>query len=245
MLTKQYLKNKPVCKVTFTLPKEAAEGAQEVRILGDFNGWSWEKGTPMKAGRKEYKATLELETGKTYQFRYMIDQQRWENDHAADAYAPNEFGEENSVVIIAATPAPEKKATTTKKAPAPAKKESKTPAKKTAKAPSRKAATTPAPKGATPKRAPSGKIVPPADDLKRIEGIGPKIEKLFHDAGITTYAGLAKASKATLTGILSSAGPRFSMHDPGTWKQQAKLADKGEWEKLAKLQDELKGGKKK
>lgn len=217
MIKKQYLKNKPVCKVTFTLPKEAAEGAKEVKLLGDFNDWSWETGTPMKAGKKEYTATLELETGKSYQFRYMLDQHRWENDHAADMYVPNEFGGDNSVVILAATPAPEKEATTTKKAPA---------------------------KKAAPKKAPAGKAAPAADDLKKIEGIGPKIEKLFHDAGITTFDGLAKAKKKTLTDILASAGPRFKMHDPATWMQQAKLAAKGEWDKLAKLQDELKGGKK-
>ncbi|MCB9273654.1 MAG: 50S ribosomal protein L27, partial [Lewinellaceae bacterium] len=50
--------------------------------------------------------------------------------------------------------------------------------------------------------------------------------------------------KATLQQILEAAGPRYKMHDPATWANQAKLAAKGEWDKLAKLQDELKGGKK-
>ncbi|MCB9053443.1 MAG: glycoside hydrolase family 13 [Lewinellaceae bacterium] len=155
----------------------------------------------------------------------MMDKHRWENDYQADAYAPNEFGGDNSVLILeaTATPAPEKKATTTKKAAAPAKKAAKAPAKK----------------AAAPKKA-----APAADDLKKIEGVGPKIEKLFHEAGITTFDALAKAKKKTLTDILAAAGPRFKMHDPTTWAQQAKLAAKGEWDKLAKLQDELKGGKK-
>ena len=99
MLKKQYLKGKPVCKVTFTLPKEAAEGSQEVKLLGDFNDWSWENGAPMKVVKKDYQAVLELETGRSYQFRYMMDGGRWENDHQADAYVPNEFGGEHSVLI--------------------------------------------------------------------------------------------------------------------------------------------------
>ena len=226
MLKKQYLKGKPACKVTFTLPKEAAEGAQEVKVLGDFNNWSWENGAPMKAGKEEYKAVLELETGRSYQFRYMMDGGRWENDHQADGYIPNEFGGDNSVRALDASPAQEEKATTTKKAAA-----------KTTKSPAKKAAAS--------KKSPASKAAPAADDLKKIEGIGPKIEKLFNEAGITTFDGMAKASKKTFTDILAAAGPRFKMHDPTTWVQQAKLAAKGEWEKLAKLQDELKGGKKK
>lgn len=226
MLKKQYLKNKPACKVTFTLPKEAAAGASEVKVLGDFNDWSWENGAPMKAVKNEYTATLELETGRSYQFRYTMDHGRWENDYQADGYVPNEFGGDNSVLTLDASPAPEKKATSAKKAAAPKKA-----AAKTTKAPAKKAA------------APQ-KAAPAADDLKKIEGIGPKIEKLFNEAGINTFDALAKATKKTLTDILAAAGPRFKMHDPTTWTQQAKLAAKGEWDKLAKLQDELKGGRK-
>ena len=230
MLKKQYLKGKPICKVTFTLPKEAAEGTQEVKILGDFNEWSWEKGAPMKVVKNEYQAVLQLATGRSYQFRDMMDRDRWENDHQADAYVPNEFGGDNSVLVLEATPAPDKKATTTKKAAAP---------KKTA-APKKVAAPV-----KTAKKAAAPKAAPAADDLKKIEGIGPKIETLFNEAGITTFDGLAKAKKKALTDILAAAGPRFKMHDPATWTQQAKLAAKGEWDKLAKLQEELKGGKKK
>ena len=83
------------------------------------------------------------------------------------------------------------------------------------------------------------------DDLKKIEGIGPKIAGLLNADGIKTFADLAKAKKTTLKAVLANAGPRFKMHDPGTWAQQAKLAAKGDWDKLTKLQDELKGGKKK
>jgi predicted flap endonuclease-1-like 5' DNA nuclease len=82
------------------------------------------------------------------------------------------------------------------------------------------------------------------DDLKKIEGIGPKIAELLNAAGIFTFAELAGAKIATLQGVLDAAGSRYKMHDPGTWAKQAKLATDGNWEKLAAWQEELKGGKK-
>ena len=82
-----------------------------------------------------------------------------------------------------------------------------------------------------------------ADDLKKIEGIGPKIEELFHNAGIMTFAQLSETSVETMEAILTEAGPRFSTHNPGTWAQQAGLAAAGKWAELKTWQDELDGGK--
>jgi len=84
-----------------------------------------------------------------------------------------------------------------------------------------------------------------ADDLKKIEGIGPKIAELLTKAGIKTFADLSAAKKTTLKSILEAAGSRYRIHDPSTWAKQAKLAAKGKWNKLATLQNELNGGKKK
>lgn len=81
------------------------------------------------------------------------------------------------------------------------------------------------------------------DDLKIVEGIGPKIAELFHKEGIKTWKQLADASIDRLREILDAAGPNFQIHDPGTWPAQARLADQGKWEELKKLQDDLKGGK--
>lgn len=81
------------------------------------------------------------------------------------------------------------------------------------------------------------------DNLKKIEGIGPKIEKLLNADGILTFDQLAKAKVKRVAAILEAAGPRFRMHDPGTWAKQAKLAAAGKWEELDKLQAELDGGK--
>lgn len=225
MLKKEYLKGKPLCKVTFTLPREAAQEAKVVKVLGDFNGWNWENGATMKAGKKEYSAVVELPTGRAYEFRYLIDNHTWANDWGADAYTPTQYGVDNSVVALeAVTEAPV--------GPAPA-------AKKT---PAKKAATK-----KTAAKAPAARQMSKAgkDELTKIEGIGPKIEQLLNKKGITTYADLAKAKKATLSAILDEAGSRFKMHDPATWAEQAKLAEKGDWEKLAKIQNDLKGGKRK
>ncbi len=99
-LQKQFLKSKRVCKVTFCLPEAAANGAREVKILGDFNNWEKEKAIPMKVKNGEYVASVELDAGKEYQFRYLLDNEIWENDGAADGYAPTPFGVENSVVAV-------------------------------------------------------------------------------------------------------------------------------------------------
>lgn len=81
------------------------------------------------------------------------------------------------------------------------------------------------------------------DDLKKIEGIGPKIAEILAENGLGTYAELASAELATLQGILEEAGSRYNMHDPGTWSEQAALAAEGKWDELKELQGKLDGGK--
>lgn len=82
-----------------------------------------------------------------------------------------------------------------------------------------------------------------ADDLKKIEGIGPKISQILTEAGIPTFEALSKADPEKLREILENAGSRYKMFDPTTWPEQAKLAASGEWDKLKKLQDDLDGGR--
>ena len=82
------------------------------------------------------------------------------------------------------------------------------------------------------------------ESLRKIEGIGPKIEALLHNAGILTFNQLARTTVEKLKQILSAAGPRYRMHNPGTWPDQSALAAQGRWEELKTLQVELKGGKK-
>ena len=103
----------------------------------------------------------------------------------------------------------------------------------------------PAPEPAAPAtQAPPVEAAPAKpDDLKKIEGIGPKVAQLLNQAGITTFAALAEADVAMLQGLLDEAGPNFRLIDPGTFGDQAGLAAAGDWDALAKLQDELKGGR--
>ncbi len=81
------------------------------------------------------------------------------------------------------------------------------------------------------------------DDLTRIEGIGPKISELLQKAGIKTFNKLAVTKIEAIKKVLSAAGPRYQMHNPGSWPKQSKLAADGKWKQLDKLQDELSGGK--
>lgn len=81
------------------------------------------------------------------------------------------------------------------------------------------------------------------DDLKIIEGIGPKIAELLNADGINTFEELANAEISKIQTVLDNAGSRYRMHDPSTWPQQARLAFDGKMDELKVLQDSLKGGK--
>ena len=129
----------------------------------------------------------------------------------------------------------------------PAKAEKVAPVKKeTKKAEPKAKATTPkveakkvAPKAAAKKPA-AKKATGKADDLKKIEGIGPKIASTLVEAGVSTFADLAKTKPAKISEII--AGVRGN-HVTDTWPKQAKLAADGKWDELKKWQDELDGGK--
>ncbi len=80
-------------------------------------------------------------------------------------------------------------------------------------------------------------------DLKVIEGIGPKIEKLLKGAGIKTWKALSESEVEKVQKILDQGGDQFHLHNPSTWPMQAQMATNGEWEKLKKYQDYLLGGR--
>ncbi len=81
------------------------------------------------------------------------------------------------------------------------------------------------------------------DDLKVVEGIGPKIEQLFHNFDIKTWAALGSTSVEKCQEVLNSGGKRYEIHKPGTWPEQSKLASEGKWQELKTWQDALDGGK--
>ena len=91
----------------------------------------------------------------------------------------------------------------------------------------------------------TGKPAAPSrpDDLTKIEGIGPKIAEILNNGGIKTFEGLATSDAGDIKNLLDAAGPRFKMHNPGSWPRQSRMAADGNWEALEKLQDELDGGR--
>ena len=93
---RQYLKTKPACKVTFQL----SANAKHVALVGEFNGWN-EASTPMKKSVEGvFSVALELETGREYQFRYLLDGSNWMNDDSADKHVKTPLGSENSVIVL-------------------------------------------------------------------------------------------------------------------------------------------------
>lgn len=80
------------------------------------------------------------------------------------------------------------------------------------------------------------------DDFTVVEGIGPKINDLIHNANIHRYAELGRTKVETIQTILDDAGPRYKLAKPGTWPAQADMAAENKWEALKAWQDELDGG---
>jgi 1,4-alpha-glucan branching enzyme len=99
-LEKKYLKQGSVCNVTFVLPQAAAPDAGSVCILGEFNNWSADVHPLVRREEGDFVITLELEAGRAYRFRYVIDGWKFENDWFADRYEPNPYGGEDSVVDV-------------------------------------------------------------------------------------------------------------------------------------------------
>lgn len=94
------------------------------------------------------------------------------------------------------------------------------------------------------KKAPAKKAASKGDDLKKIEGAGPKAAEALANAGLDTFAKVAKAKPEKLSTILSEASSRLSHISTETWPEQAKLAADGKWDELKALQAKLDGGKK-
>lgn len=96
-ISKQYLKTKPACKVTFVVPAEQAATAESVAVLGEFNNW---QATLMKKQKNgDFAATLTLPKDQEFQFRYLKDGADWLNDNEADAYVPSPLSYDHNSVL--------------------------------------------------------------------------------------------------------------------------------------------------
>ena len=96
MITKKYSQDKKKCRVTFKIPADIA--SEKVQLYGEFNDWVGQKMTRQKSGF--FSLSVTLPAGRKYQFRYLLDGDRWENDPKSDAFIPNPFGTEDSVLDI-------------------------------------------------------------------------------------------------------------------------------------------------
>lgn len=96
-IQKQYLKTKPICKVTFTVP---AADAKKVAVVGDFNSWNSKKSALKKLKNGNFKGTFDLPKDNAYEFRYIVDG-NYINDDTADRFQWNDYaGAENAVIVV-------------------------------------------------------------------------------------------------------------------------------------------------
>lgn len=96
-ITKQFLKTKPVCKVTFTVP---AQDAKKVSVVGDFNNWNPKENELRRLKNGSFKGTFDIPKENSYEFRYLIDG-NYENEAEADGFQWNEYaGTENAVLEL-------------------------------------------------------------------------------------------------------------------------------------------------
>ena len=202
-------------KITFTLPAANVIGAEGCVLLGEFNNWNLDEGIYLqKQADGSMTAEVELAAGNEYQYRYLLSNGRWVNDDAEKITSEMQgYPVVNCIVRVPAI-AETKKAATSKKAKA---------------------------KTAKPKAAAKPVVV--KEDLTKIEGIGKKIEALLYKHKICSYKDLSRSTITNLKTILESGGNKYSMHNPGTWPKQAKLAASAKWDELEALQQQLKGGK--
>lgn len=99
-IKKQYFKTRPTCKLTFRLKKKEVGSARTVHLVGSFNKWNTRKTALKHLKNGDFKVELELEKGREYEFRYLIDQQHWINEQEADKTAPTPYPDSVNSVIV-------------------------------------------------------------------------------------------------------------------------------------------------
>ena len=99
-IRKQFLKTRPVCKVTFSIPETRSNGAKTAHVVGEFNNWSISAAPMKRLKTGGFRTTIDLKSGRVYEFRYLLGESHWENDPDADGSMPTPFGESHNSVII-------------------------------------------------------------------------------------------------------------------------------------------------
>ena len=101
-INKEYSEDRKICKVTFTLPDYFEESFEHASVVGEFNNWNSEANALEKNEKTGlYSTEIDMETGRQYRFRYVVDSKTWINDSEADRFEPTPFGgSENCVLIL-------------------------------------------------------------------------------------------------------------------------------------------------
>ena len=100
-IKKEYLKNSAKCRVTFKIPGEFAGEAGHAAVVGEFNGWDSTASPMKKLKNGSFSLAVNLPAGRTYQFRYLLDENKWISDSEADGYERCAFGDcDNSVLNL-------------------------------------------------------------------------------------------------------------------------------------------------
>ena len=98
MISKNYSKTGKICRVTFKYPNK--ENALSCYLAGSFNQWSQDSTSLKQLKNGNFSVTVSLAAGHTYAYRYILDGNVWVNDTEADGYAPNDYGENNSLISV-------------------------------------------------------------------------------------------------------------------------------------------------
>ncbi len=213
-------------KVSFKLASNYVGEATAAFVVGEFNNWNVAEGIQMeKAEDGSMVAEILLTPGKTYEYRYLLNDGRWVNDDNEKKTA-DAFGHvvENCVVSIPAAAEKPKKVI---KVAAPKAENVKV-----------KVVAAKAEKNTKAEKAVKEKVA--SDDLTKIKGVTKKIEAVLQADGIMTFNDLGKCTMKKLLLILESASLNNKTKFHTTWSKQAKLAAADKWEALAALQEEIK-----
>ena len=211
-------------KVKFSLPASAIQNATEVFLLGDFNNWLMENAIALAQNNDgDFEIEIELAAG-TYQYKYFLNDGRWENDWNAEEYWFNPSnGTHNSIIHIMAESVAKKskvevaEKTVAKKAVAKKvaiEQEEEAPKKSVVK----KAAAAPKKEKTVAEKT----IAIAKNDLTKIDGITAKTAKILATAGINNYADLSKQTAKKLKEILTNADAKLATTDVSNWTKQAK-----------------------
>ena len=98
-MKKQISKTKNEASVTFSISAEMLNGAKKASVVGEFNNWDV-NANPFRIAKGVGSAKVEMEKGREYQYKFVINGETWVDDPEADKYVGNEFGGTNSVVVL-------------------------------------------------------------------------------------------------------------------------------------------------